>query len=247
MTPSDTPVLILGAASDIGRAVARVFASNGHPLILAARRIERLAGDVADLRLRYGIEVHTREFDALDIEEHRAFVETLPVPPVVAVCVVGLMDDEEACRNDAARAVAVMRANYEGPALILAELARSFEARGRGCLIGVSSVAGERGRGRNYVYGSAKAGLTAFLSGLRNRLASGSVRVVTVKPGFVDTRMTEGMNLPPLLTASPEEAAKAIYAAFVSGRCVVYVRPVWRLIMTVIRLIPEGVFKRLNF
>lgn len=144
------------------------------------------------------------------------------------------------------QAVAVIRANFEGPALLLGELANRFEKRNRGCLIGVSSVAGDRGRARNYVYGAAKAGFTAFLSGLRNRLAAKSVRVLTIKPGFVATRMTDGMALPPALTAAPDDVGRAIYAAYASGRDIVYVRPVWRVIMAVIRMLPEAVFKRLD-
>jgi NAD(P)-dependent dehydrogenase (short-subunit alcohol dehydrogenase family) len=113
--------------------------------------------------------------------------------------------------------------------------------------VGVSSVAGDRGRGSNYIYGAAKAGFTAFLSGLRNRLAPAGIRVVTVKPGFVRTRMTAGMKLPPLLTAEPQEVGNAIFAAAEKrGRDVIYVRPIWRVVMTVIGLIPERIFKRLR-
>ena len=108
-------------------------------------------------------------------------------------------------------------------------------------------MAGDRGRGSNYVYGSAKAGFTAFLSGLRNRLAPAGVRVVTVKPGFVRTRMTSGMKLPPLLTAEPSEVGNAIFAAAEEGRGdVIYVRGLWRIVMTVISLLPERLFKRLR-
>jgi short-subunit dehydrogenase len=121
-----------------------------------------------------------------------------------------------------------------------------MERRGSGTIIGISSVAGERGRASNYVYGAAKAGFTAFLSGLRNRLAAKGVRVITVKPGFVATRMTEGMKLPPRLTAQPEEVAAAILAATSRRFDVTYVRPIWWLIMAIIRLIPEPVFKKLK-
>jgi hypothetical protein len=137
-----------------------------------------------------------------------------------------------------------MRANYEGPALILGLLAERFAARGSGTLIGISSVAGERGRASNYVYGSAKAGFTAFLSGLRNRLAKGPVRVITVKPGFVATQMTEGMDLNPRLTAQPDAVAEAIWQAQAKGRDVLYVKPVWALIMAIIRALPERLFKK---
>jgi hypothetical protein len=121
-----------------------------------------------------------------------------------------------------------------------------MEARGSGCLIGISSVAGERGRATNYIYGSAKAGFTAFLSGLRNRLARTDVHVMTVKPGFVRTRMTEGMKLPGKLTAEPEEVAAAVLAAEAKRRDVLYVRSIWRPVMTAIRLLPEPLFKKMK-
>jgi decaprenylphospho-beta-D-erythro-pentofuranosid-2-ulose 2-reductase len=113
-------------------------------------------------------------------------------------------------------------------------------------IIGISSVAGDRGRGSNYVYGSAKAGLTALLSGLRNSLAGRGIRVMTVKPGFVDTRMTAGMALPKLLTAQPGEVARAVINAHLRGKDVIYVKPIWRVIMTVIRAIPEFIFKKMK-
>jgi short-subunit dehydrogenase len=110
----------------------------------------------------------------------------------------------------------------------------------------VSSVAGDRGRASNFIYGSAKAGFTAFLSGLRARLSRKNVHVITVKPGFVDTRMTAGMNLPPLLTAQPDEVAAAVLKAHAKGANVIYVGRIWRFIMLVIRLLPEPIFKRLS-
>lgn len=240
------PVLILGARSDIGRAVAHRFAADGHPVQLAARRVDDLAPDKADLELRYGVPVSLHEFDALAIETHETFVAGLPELPAVAVCAVGLMGRQEESERDMAAALRVMRSNYEGPASILAVLANRFEARGSGTLVGISSVAGERGRATNYVYGSAKAGFTAFLSGLRNRLAKRGVHVVTVLPGFVATRMTESMDLPARLTAQPDEVARAIVRAVERRSDVIYVRPVWRLIMIIIRNIPERFFKGLT-
>ena len=112
--------------------------------------------------------------------------------------------------------------------------------------MGISSVAGERGRATNYVYGSAKAGFTAFLSGLRNRLAKNGVHVVTVLPGFVATKMTEGMDLPTRLTAQPEEVAKAVFKAVKRTKNTIYIKPIWWIIMVIIRLIPERLFKGLN-
>jgi hypothetical protein len=246
MTDPTSSVLVLGASSDIARAVARAYGACGRPLILAARDAARLSDDAEDLRLRYGVAVRLVDFDVLETAHAAAFLDGLGDVPGTVVCVVGLLGEPAACESDVARAEAVMRTNYVGPALILGELANRMEKRGGGTIIGISSVAGERGRASNYIYGSAKAGFSAFLSGLRNRLFRKGVRVITVKPGFVATRMTEGMALPKALTARPEEVGAAVVQAERHRRDVVYVRPIWRLIMLVIRLLPEGLFKRLS-
>lgn len=241
---SKPAVLILGARSDIGRAVAHRFAALGHPIQLAARDAAALEPARSDIALRHDVTVSLMEFDALDIASHAGFVDALPELPEIAICAVGLLGVQSDSERDPVAAIRVMRSNYEGPASILAELANRFEARGHGTLVGISSVAGERGRASNYVYGSAKAGFTAFLAGLRNRLAGKGVHVVTVLPGFVATRMTEDMDLPSRLTARPEEVAEAILRAVSQKRNIIYVRPVWRLIMAIIRGIPETIFKR---
>jgi short-subunit dehydrogenase len=237
--------LILGATSDIARATARRLAAEGCAvMMLAARDPDRLAADAADLAIRHHTAVTRHRFDALEPQDFNAFLDGLPALPEIVVCAVGALGDQRAAQSDPAAALRLMRANYEGPALILGMLAERMAARGSGTLVGISSVAGERGRASNYIYGSAKAGFTAFLSGLRNRLHASGVRVVTVLPGFVDTRMTEGKALNPWLTASPDEVAKAIARAIDRGRDVIWVRPVWRLIMAVIRALPEPLFKR---
>lgn len=240
------PVLILGGRSDIGFAIARAFAAQGHPIQLAARGADGLAPEATDLGLRHGVPVSLHDFDVLATETHAGFLDSLPSWPGVVVSAIGLMGEQEASEEDFAAAARVMRSNYEGPAAILGLVANRMEARGEGVIVGISSVAGDRGRATNYVYGSAKAGFTAFLSGLRNRLARTGVHVVTVKPGFVATRMTEGMDLPAKLTAEPEELGAAVVKAVARRRNVIYVRPVWALVMAVIRTIPEPVFKKLK-
>lgn len=237
-------VLILGAASDIGRAIAHAYGKSGRPLILAARNAARLQAEIADLAIRYGVAICLAEFDVLDTAGHAAFLDGLGELPGTAVSVVGFMGEQAKSETDFAAAELVMRTNYLAPAALLAELANRMARRGSGTLIGVSSVAGERGRASNYVYGSAKAGFTAFLSGLRNRLARQGVQVITVKPGFVHTRMTEGLKLPRALTADPAEVGAAVVKAEAVGRDVVYVRPVWRLAMLAIRALPERIFKK---
>ncbi|WP_445679207.1 SDR family oxidoreductase [Radicibacter daui] len=239
-------VLVLGGSSDIGLAIARAFAAEGHDILLAARRPAELAADCADIGLRHGVKARALRFDALEIEAVESFLDGLEELPAIVVCCVGVLGDQPLLEQDPLAAAGVIRANFEGPALVLGALANRFEARGSGVLVGVSSVAGDRGRARNYVYGAAKAGFTAFLSGLRNRLASRNVHVMTVKPGFVATRMIAGLKTPPALTALPQEVAMAVLKAVRRRRDVVYVRRVWWLVMRVICAIPERFFKRLN-
>jgi decaprenylphospho-beta-D-erythro-pentofuranosid-2-ulose 2-reductase len=239
-------VLILGARSDIAMAVAHRFGKAGYDIQLAARNSEILGADKSDIELRYQVAVTLHEFDALDILSHDSFVDALPQLPAVALCAVGSMGMQAENERDVQAAAQVMRSNFEGPTSILAVLANRFEQRGSGTLVGISSVAGERGRATNYVYGSAKAGFTAFLSGLRNRLAKNGVHVVTVLPGFVATKMTEGMDLPTRLTAQPEEVAKAVFKAVKRTKNTIYVKSMWWMIMVIIRLIPERLFKGLN-
>jgi NAD(P)-dependent dehydrogenase (short-subunit alcohol dehydrogenase family) len=175
-------------------------------------------------------------------------VESLDKLPDTVVCVVGLLPDQSRAASDTEYASLALRTNFEGPAILLGLFAESFENRGRGTIVGVSSVAGDRGRASNYVYGSAKAGLTAFLSGLRARLWRSGVRVVTVTPGFVRTRMTAGLVLPPFLTAEPGDVAEAIFrAAETNPRDIVYVRRSWRYVMGIIGTMPEVLFKRVTF
>lgn len=230
----------------MGRAIAHAFAAAGHPIQLAARGASGLETARTDLALRHGVEVTLHEFDVLDPDGFDGFVDGLPALPGVAVSVVGTMGEQTGNERDLGQAALVLRTNFEGPAGILGLLANRFEARGSGALVGVSSVAGERGRATNYVYGSAKAGFTAFLSGLRNRLAAKGVHVITVLPGFVNTAMTEGLDLPAKLTAEPSEVGAAVLKAVQKKRNVIYVRRIWWLVMAIIRNIPEPVFKKLK-
>jgi short-subunit dehydrogenase len=243
---SEDNVLILGARSDIAMSVARRFAKEGYNIQLAARNVENLSADKSDIELRYDVTVSLHEFDVLNIEAHNGFVNSLIHLPSVAICAVGYMGKQSENEKDILEAARVMRSNYEGPVSILALLANQFEQRGSGTLVGISSVAGERGRATNYIYGSAKAGYTAFLSGLRNRLAQKGVHVITVLPGFVDTKMTEGMNLPASLTANPDEFANKIFEAIRSRKNIFYYKKIWFLIMIIIRNIPERLFKNMK-
>lgn len=239
--------LVLGATSDIGRAIARELAQEGWQIQLAARDGERLQQEAADLGARSAGLVQAHVFEALAQAADDRWLAALAPQPDLAVCVIGLVGDQAQSERDADAAALVMRSNYEAPALLLGTLAARFAERGHGVIVGVSSVAGERGRAANYVYGSAKAGFTAFLSGLRARLSKTGVHIVTVKPGPVRTRKNDGMVLQGALTAMPEAVAKAVVRAVRKRRNVVYVLPIWRLIMLTIRHLPEPLFKHLRF
>jgi short-subunit dehydrogenase len=179
-------------------------------------------------------------------DDPAAFFDRVGEVPSTVISVVGLLGRPERAQFDHSEATRIMETNFVGPGRMLNEAALRMERRGSGCIIGISSVAGERGRASNYVYGSAKSGFTAFLSGLRNRMATKGIHVITVKPGFIATKMTAGMELPHWLTAQPDEVAAAIQGAQGARRDTVYVRPIWRPIMALIRIIPEFLFKRLS-
>ena len=153
------------------------------------------------------------------------------------------MGEQKINENNLEELTKVIRTNFEGPANIFSEIANKFEIRGYGTLIGISSVAGERGRAKNYIYGSSKSAFTTFLSGLRNRLSKKNIHVLTVLPGFVDTKMTKNLDLPPRLTVKPFELAKIVFNAYKKKKNIVYIGKIWFLIMMLIRSIPESIFK----
>jgi decaprenylphospho-beta-D-erythro-pentofuranosid-2-ulose 2-reductase len=242
-------VIVLGAASGIGRAVADELARKGYHLLLAGRNAEELGALAADLKLRRGVHAQDLSFDALALETHAAFMEECVQASrdslAGAVVCFGTLGDQSVAEKDALETKRILDTNLLGAASILGLLANHFEAKRRGFLCAISSVAGDRGRQSNYVYGAAKAGLTVFLQGLRNRLFRSGVLVTTIKAGFVDTGMTFGR--PGMfLVASPEHAGRAIVRAIRQGRDVAYVPGFWRAVMLLIRAIPERVFKRLR-
>lgn len=239
-------ILLLGAGSDMAVAIARKFASEKYDIQLAGRHAAALIPLQQDLQVRYGIHATTHTFDATNYDSHVAFYAGLPVSPDTTVCVFGYLGEQEKAQKNWLEAAAIINTNYTGAVSILNIVAEDYQAKKQGTIIGISSVAGERGRQSNYIYGSAKAGFTAYLSGLRNRLFRSGVHVMSVQPGFVNTRMTQHLALPPLLTAQPEAVATAIFKAAARKKNVVYVKWHWKYIMLIIKLIPEGIFKKLS-
>lgn len=235
-------LLVLGATSDIAKAVAKRFAAEKTDLILACRNPEDIQPFAQDLSIRSEINVITVPFDALDFTSHRAFYDSLPDHPDATICVFGYLGDQRTAETDLEETLRIINTNYTGAVSILNIVSEDYSKRGTGNIIGVSSVAGERGRQSNYIYGSAKSGFTAYLSGLRHRLIGKGVKVISVKPGFVSTKMTENLKLPFLLTATPEKVAEDIFKAYKTGKKEIYSIFLWRYIMMIIKLLPESIF-----
>ena len=239
-------VLIIGAKSDIAKEVARTYAKNGYNLYLAARNSEELKDLQQDIEVSSGVEVELKEFDITAYETHEKFYTELEEKPLGVIVVSGYMVEQKLAQNDWNESLQTINVNYTGAVSILNIIANDFEKERRGFIVGVSSVAGDRGRKANYIYGSSKAAFSAYLGGLRNRLFESDVQVLTVKPGFVNTKMTENLDLPEKLTAEPEDVAQDIYNAQQKGRNVLYTKSIWMLVMLIIKHIPEFMFKKMS-
>jgi len=242
-------VLILGANSAMARALARKLAGPEVQLLLAGRNVKEMEKTAADLQIRRQCPPpRVFAFDAVDTSGHEAFLRKVLEKSGgldEAYLFFGQMYGQTEAQTDFRLAQEMLTSNYVGAVSILERLAAYLEERKHGLIVGVSSVAGDRGRQSNYLYGSSKAGLTVYLQGLRNRLARSGVRVLTVKPGMVDTPMTRELKKG-LLFSKPETVADGILRAVRRKKDSVYVPGYWGLIMLIIRMIPEGLFKKLK-
>lgn len=239
-------VLFLGASADIARPLLHLFAEKNYDLQLAGRNLSELALTAKDIEIRHRVSTQVLVWDAMDFGKHKDFFQELRTLPEIVIVAAGYLGAQEIAISEQEAFLKIIQTNFTGLATTINLLANAMEKRGSGVIVGISSVAGERGRQSNYVYGSAKSAFTAYLSGLRNRLYKKSVHVMTVIPGYVNTRMTAQMDLPKLLTAEPEKLAKRIFKSIKKRKNVVYYLGIWRLIMLLIRNIPEFVFKRLS-
>ena len=237
-------VLIIGAKSDIAIAVAYKFASEGWNLQLTARNSAELEVIVNDIKIRHEIKVSVYEFDILNFDTFDMTINSLDCLPQTVICTVGLLGNQANDEKNLLNSTLIMKTNYLGPSLFLGQIANHFENRGFGSIIGISSVAGDRGRSSNYIYGSAKSGFTSFLAGLRNRLFKSNVNVLTVVPGFVNTKMIKKIKTPMIITNSPEHIGRMIFKNRFRSK-VIYPFP-WRIILFIIKIIPERIFIRLK-
>jgi short-subunit dehydrogenase len=240
-------ILLIGATSAIVEAVGRHFAAAGDSIYLLGRSPRRLEQVASDYRLRGAESVHMDSFDALDYEQHAPLIERA-IDALggldIALIGYGTLPDQAASEASFDVARLALEINAVSIISVLGHLANHFEQQESGALAVISSVAGDRGRRSNYIYGTAKSAVTLYAEGLRARLAHKHVRVLTIKPGFVDTPMTAAFNKN-LLWSTPDKVARTIYKALLTGRNEIYIPWFWRWIMVVVRAIPESVFKRL--
>lgn len=232
-------ILILGATSSIAIACAEIFASRGYSLLLAGRNLLELERLSKDLHIRFKTPVYYSHFDMTAFDSHPDFFKNVldKVGSLQGVLMaVGSLDKKYPHTE-------IIAANFSGAVSILDICADYLVAQKKGFIIGLSSVAGDRGRQSNYVYGASKSALTTYLQGLRNALTPHQVHVLTIKLGLIDTKMTFGGSYPIFLAASPEKTGFKIIKALDKRKESVYIPKIWRIIMLIIRLIPERIFK----
>jgi decaprenylphospho-beta-D-erythro-pentofuranosid-2-ulose 2-reductase len=241
-------ILVVGAASAIAQSTARVFAERGDAFFLVARSPENAQAVADDLKVRGAAQSFSYSLDMRELDRLPAMLEmaTQALGGLDTVLIAhGTLSDQKACEASAQVMLDEFNTNALSAMTLCTLLANQFETQGNGVIAVISSVAGDRGRQSNYVYGAAKATLTAFLSGMRQRLYPHGVSVITIKPGFVSTPMTAAFKKG-LLWASPDKVGKAIANAMSKGTPVLYVPGFWRLIMWIIGSIPETLFRKLK-
>jgi decaprenylphospho-beta-D-erythro-pentofuranosid-2-ulose 2-reductase len=242
-------VLILGATSPIAAAIAKEYAKQQKPIALAGRNLELIQELAQDIQIRYAVECEAFEFDALKLDQHAQLLKNVKdrfQDIEVAVLAFAEMSAQEDAQNNVNVAKRMIDINYTGSVSMCEQLAQYFEQESQlenKSIVVISSVAGEKGRKSNYIYGSTKGALNIYLQGLRNRLFSSKIQVLTAILGFVDTPMTQGLKTP-IPIASPEKTAQAIVEAQQAGDDILYYPRFWRGIMSAIKGLPEFIFKR---
>jgi short-subunit dehydrogenase len=241
-------IVVLGATSAIAQATLKLFANAGYDCCLVARNTDKLSMVADDLLIRGAKSAVLVEADLSDCEKHSEVFSTIATvfgdfdSVLIAY---GTISEQKACEKNYLSTYAELNINCLSVISLLTVIANRFEEQEQGQIAVISSVAGDRGRQSNYIYGTAKGALSIFLQGLRNRLCKKNINVLTIKPGFVDTPMTKDFNKG-LLWASPDKIAEGIYDAMNKRRDVVYLPWFWQWIMLIIKLIPERIFKKLN-
>lgn len=237
--------LIIGATSDIASSTSLLLAKQGFSLTLTGRSLSKLENLKESLSKISTQKHEILELDILETETFDSFLNNIKKTPTMVLFSPGLMERSKNNLSDK-EILEVIHTNFSGPVLFLNKLIEKFKNKEKMTLMILSSVSGDRGRSQNIFYGPAKSGLSAYCSSIRQKLNGSNISVTTVKLGFVDTKMTKGLNLPPLLTSSPEQIAKLIYSGFKKQKNIIYSSK-WRLVMLIVKSIPETIFKRLKF
>jgi short-subunit dehydrogenase len=239
-------VLVLGATSTIAEAVCRIYANEGAKLVLVGRQVERLESVAADLRVRGAGEVSVIAGDLEKIDPAKVIAESSARLGSLDVILLayGILGDQRECEQDLAAAAQMIDTNFRSAALWALAAANELEKQHSGTLVVIGSVAGDRGRQSNYLYGATKGGLAVLVQGIAHRLAASGAHAVLVKPGFVDTAMTAHIGGKGPLWSSPDKVARLIRKAADSSKAIAYVPGYWRLIMTVIKSVPSAIFHR---
>ena len=236
--------LIFGGTSDIGVAIAKEFVLNNFDITLIGRNKENLKTNQSALRLIGQGEVKTVVQDFLDISDTKYDFETLISESELSVISYGEMNNQEYLEKSNDEILSCLNTNYFSQIQLINQINNIYRKIGNKSILAVSSVAGDRGKSSNFIYGSTKAGLSEYLSGLRQ--SNNNVHICTIKPGFVYTKMTKHLSLPPLLTSTPEKVGKKVFEAYKNKSDVVYISKAWKYIMFIIKCIPEFIFKRIK-
>jgi len=241
-------ILVIGATSAIAQHCARIWASKGNKLFLVSRNEDKIKTIAADLKVRGAADVTTYSTDLNNIEDHNKFIDTadLKLNGIdIALIAHGTLSNQKSCQKSVAETLSELHTNAISTISLLTIIANRFEAKKEGIICVISSVAGDRGRASNYVYGSAKAMITSFTSGLRQRLNKSNVSVVTIKPGLIDTPMTSKFKKG-FFWVKPNTVAMKIVKAIHKKKTEVYIPNFWWIIMTVIKAVPNKIFKNLS-
>ncbi len=239
-------VLIIGAKSELGLELASLYAKNNYNIYLAGRSIQELEDKSKDLEEKYNVKSVLCELDVTDYSSHQKFYESLKIKPIGVIYLAGYYPKISLSPQNWSESLKTVEINYLGCLSILNIVMDQFQRDQRGFIIGVSSVSGLRGRSKNYIYGSSKAAMIAYLSGLRNRLSNYNINVLSVIPGFLSTKKDQKKGYPRFMVSTPKQLANKIFNAQQKNKNIIYSSMIWYFIMFIIKLIPESLFKKLN-
>ncbi len=239
-------VLIIGAKSELGMELASVYAKNNYNLYLAGRSIEKIQSQSEILGKQNNNKVILCELDVTDVNSHKDFYDSLKIKPIGIIYVAGYYPDQNKALLNWEETSNAININYVGALSLLNLAVIEFQESQKGFIVGITSVAGLRGRGKNYIYGSTKAAFIAYLNGLRNSLTKYNVNILTVIPGFIKTKKSMQTNLPRFLFTNPKALAINIFDSQQANRGIIYSAFIWRVIMLIIKIIPDFIFKRMS-